>query len=159
MTRLLTAILLIATLSLGTAARTRTTQRGLTSSQSPVTRIDADSTAAYPDAVDQNAVILRGYTKRASDSRESFLITNNTSTRMSHVRLRFRYSALDGATLHERDVTVEVNLKPGETRLVSITSWDKQRMFYYHGGPQPRKAATPYSIAFALLGYDIPVGN
>lgn len=78
---------------------------------------------------------------------------------MSHVKLKFQYSTMNGEVIHERVVTVEVNLNPGDTRLAGISSWDKQRMFYYHGGPKPRKSATPYRVAFALVGYTIPVGN
>lgn len=142
-------------------ARVRTTQRNLSTNSVPVDRIEPTGGLADEESadVDQSAVSLRGYTKRASDSRETFLITNHTSGRMSHVRLRFRYSTLGGEVLHERVVPVEVNLKAGETRLVSVPSWDKQRMFYFHGGSQPRKPATPYRIAYALVGYDIPVGK
>lgn len=151
-------IVALAVVAAVATARTRTTQNALTTNRIAMERIEADSTNASGD-VDQQSVTLRGYTKRASDSRESFLITNNTGGRMSHVRLRFRYSSLSGELLNERKVTVEVNLRPGETRLVSVPSWDKQRMFYYHAGPKPRKAATPYQISFALDGYDIPVGK
>ena len=47
----------------------------------------------------------------------------------------------------------------GETQLVAVRSFDVQRLFYYYGGPQPRKVATPFKVAFRLLGYDIPVGK
>ena len=54
---------------------------------------------------------------------------------------------------------VTVSLKPGETQLVAVRSFDVQRLFYYYGGPRPRKVATPFKVAFRLLGYDIPVGK
>lgn len=155
------ALSLLTGASWNAEARVRTTQRNLSTNSVPVDRIEPSDglSDAESGEVSQESVSLRGYTKRASDSRETFLITNNTTGRMSHVRLRFRYSTLGGEVLHERVVTVEVNLKAGETRLVSVPSWDKQRMFYYHGGSQPRKPATPYRIAYALVGYDIPVGK
>ena len=115
-----------------------------------------------PDSLaqlDPNAVTLKGFSKRASDSKESFFITNNTSHRMSAVRLLLRYTTMNGEMLTQRTVTVPVNLKPGETRLVSIKSFDVQRLFYYYAGPQPRKQATPFKVAFRLTGYDVPVGN
>ena len=52
-----------------------------------------------------------------------------------------------------------VKLLPGETQLVSIKSFDVQRLFYYYAGPQPRKSATPFQVAYRLTGYDIQVGN
>ena len=115
-----------------------------------------------PDSLaqlDPNAVTLKGYSKRASDSKESFFITNNTSHRMSAVRLLLRYTTMNGEMLTQRAVTVPVNLKPGETKLVSVKSFDVQRLFYYYAGPQPRKQATPFKVAFRLTGYDIPVGH
>ncbi len=156
---LLLAILCVSTLELD--ARTRTTRKNLRSNQVPVAVIEA-SDDLLPDslaAVDPNAVTLKGFNKRASESKESFFITNNTSHRMSAVRLLLRYTTMLGELLTQRSVTVPVSLKPGETKLVSVKSFDVQRLFYYYAGPQPRKQATPFKVAYRLTGYDIPVGN
>ncbi len=156
---LLLAILCVSTLELD--ARTRTTRKNLRSNQVPVAVIEA-SDDLLPDsltAVDPNAVTLKGFNKRASESKESFFITNNTSHRMSAVRLLLRYTTMNGELLTQRSVTVPVSLKPGETKLVSVKSFDVQRLFYYYAGPQPRKQATPFKVAYRLTGYDIPVGN
>ena len=142
-------------------ARTRTTRKNLRSLEVPVVALEATSDL-LPDSLaqlDPNAVTLKGYSKRASDSKESFFITNNTSHRMSAVRLLLRYTTMNGEMLTQRTVNVPVNLKPGETKLVSIKSFDVQRLFYYYAGPQPRKQATPFKVAFRLTGYDVPVGN
>ena len=66
---------------------------------------------------------------------------------------------MNGEMLHERIATVEVDLKPKETRLVAIKTFDVQRLFYYYAGPKPRKSATPFKVAVRLVGYDIPVGR
>ena len=142
-------------------ARTRTTRKNLRSTEVPVAVIEQDD-SLLPDslvAVDPNAVTLKGFAKRASDSKESFFITNNTNHRMSAVRLLLRYTTMQGEMLTQRTVNVPVNLKPGETKLVSVKSFDVQRLFYYYAGPQPRKQATPFKVAFRLVGYDVPVGN
>lgn len=142
-------------------ARTRTTRKNLQSLEVPVVALESND-GLLPDSlvdIDPNAVTLKGYSKRASDSKESFFITNNTSHRMSAVRLLLRYTTMNGEMLTQRAVTVPVSLKPGETKLVSIKSFDIQRLFYYYAGPQPRKSATPFQVAFRLTGYDIPVGN
>ena len=156
---LLLVLLCVSTLELD--ARTRTTRKNLRSNQVPVAVIEA-SDDLLPDslaAVDPNAVTLKGFNKRASESKESFFITNNTSHRMSAVRLLLRYTTMNGELLTQRSVTVPVSLKPGETKLVSVKSFDVQRLFYYYAGPQPRKQATPFKVAYRLTGYDIPVGN
>ncbi len=142
-------------------ARTRTTRKNLQSLEVPVVALESND-GLLPDSlvdIDPNAVTLKGYSKRASDSKESFFITNNTAHRMSAVRLLLRYTTMNGEMLTQRAVTVPVSLKPGETKLVSIKSFDIQRLFYYYAGPQPRKSATPFQVAFRLTGYDIPVGN
>ena len=142
-------------------ARTRTTRKNLRSIQVPVMAVEqgdsllADSLAG----IDPTAVTIKGFSKRASDSKESFFITNNTEHRMSAVRLLLRYTTIQGELLTQRAVTVPVKLLPGETQLVSIKSFDVQRLFYYYAGPQPRKSATPFQVAYRLTGYDIQVGN
>ena len=158
---LLLVVLLLCVSTLDVDARTRTTRKNLRSQEVPVLAIEP-SDDLLPDSLaqlDPNAVTLKGYSKRASDSKESFFITNNTSHRMSAVRLLLRYTTMQGEMLTQRSVTVPVSLKPGETKLVSVKSFDVQRLFYYYAGPQPRKQATPFKVAFRLTGYDIPVGN
>ena len=143
-------------------ARTRTTRKSLQSLEVPVVVMDAADSLLPDDLdtdIDPNAVTLKGYSKRASDSKESFFITNNTKHRMSAVRLLLRYTAMNGEMLTQRTVTVPVSLKPGETKLVSVKTFDVQRLFYYYAGPKPRKQATPFKVAFRLTGYDILVGN
>ena len=154
---LLLTLLCVSTLD----ARTRTTRKNLRSLEVPIAVLES-SDGLLPDSlvdIDPNAVTLKGYSKRASDSKESFFITNNTGHRMSAVRLMLRYSTMQGELLTQRTVTVPVSLKPGETKLVEVKSFDVQRLFYYYAGPQPRKQATPFQVAYRLTGYDIPVGN
>lgn len=153
----LTLLMVIVVVALG---RTRTTQAQLKNNSQIVEQIPD---ASVPDSLllelEPNAVTLKGYSKKASDSRESFFVTNNTNHRISHVRLLMRYSQMNGEMLHERIATVEVDLKPRETRLVTVKTFDVQRLFYYYAGPKPRKSATPFKVAFRLVGYDIPVGR
>ncbi len=154
---LLLTLLCVSTLD----ARTRTTRKNLRSVEVPIAVLES-SDGLLPDSlidIDPNAVTLKGFSKRASDSKESFFITNNTKHRMSAVRLLLRYTTMKGELLTQRTVTVPVSLKPGETKLVEVKSFDVQRLFYYYAGPQPRKQATPFQVAFRLTGYDIPVGN
>lgn len=153
-------LLLTLLVTTSTQARTRTTQNKLANAKAVIEQIDADSTAVDSiTGIDPHAITMRGFSKRAGDSKESFFLTNNTRHRISHVRLLLRYSTLQGEVLHEREVDVPVSLKPGDTQLVAVRSFDVQRLFYYYGGPQPRKVATPFKVAFRLLGYDIPVGK
>ncbi|MBR6431356.1 MAG: hypothetical protein IKS64_00710, partial [Muribaculaceae bacterium] len=74
-------------------ARTKTTRKNLRSIEVPVVTLDADD-GLLPDSlaqVDPDAIAIKGFSKRASDSKESFFVTNRTSHRMSAVRLLLRY--------------------------------------------------------------------
>ena len=107
-------------------ARTRTTRKNLRSVEVPIAVLES-SDGLLPDSlidIDPNAVTLKGFSKRASDSKESFFITNNTKHRMSAVRLLLRYTTMKGELLTQRTVTVPVSLKPGETKLVEVKSFD-----------------------------------
>ena len=152
--------LLLALLVLPVATgRTRTTHRQLSTESLPVETLPVTATDSVA-GVHAGDVTLRGFGKRASDTRESFFVVNNMTHRISAVRLLLRYTlAGDGTMLHEREVKVPVSLQPGQSQLVTVPSWDKQRQFYYYAGPRPRKSATPFKVSFRLLGYDIPVGQ
>ncbi len=155
--RLLLA-LAIGLLALSASPRTKTTQSALKNQSAKVEMLPWEANDST-SGIAPGDVTLRGYNKRASDAKELFFITNNTKHRISHVTLLLRYTTLSGTMLHERTVTVPVKLRAGESQLVSIKSWDVQRLFYYYAGPKPRKSATPYKVAFRLTGYDIPVGK
>lgn len=155
---IIAATVAIATLSLATA-RTRTTQTSMRTTRVPVERLQPDTTNLAACGIDPSAVTLQGFSKRASDAKESFFVTNHTPHRLSAVRLLMRYTSLSGQMLHERQVTVPVTLKPGETQLVSVKTFDIQRQFYYYLNAKPRKQATPFRVAYRLVGYDIAVGG
>lgn len=159
MNRLILIIALCLTL-IGVEARVRTTQTHLTTNAPLVPNLEvADSLAADSNTLPPNAISLRGFFKRASDSKESFFVTNHLRTRISAIRILLRYSTLNGTALTEREVSIPVDLQPEQSKMVTIPSFDKQRAFYFHAGPRPRKSATPFQVAFRLLGYDIPVGK
>lgn len=160
MKRFLLAIVLTALAAGAAQARVRTTQPHLSTNAItvPVITISTDTTAV-PTGIPDNAISLRGFHKRASDSKESFFVTNHLKQRISCIRVLLRYTTLDGQMLTERVVSIPVDLRPEQTQLVTIKSFDRQRAFYYHAGPKPRKTATPFQVAFRLEGYDIPVGK
>ncbi len=155
------AAIAIATISVATA-RTRTTQTSMRTTRMPVERMlpdTANDNIATNSSIDPSSVTLQGFSKRASDAKESFFVTNHTMHRLSAVRLLLRYTSLSGQMLHERHVTVPVSLKPSETQLVSVKTFDIQRQFYYYLNAKPRKQATPFRVAYRLVGFDITVGG
>lgn len=154
-------VLIFLVLSLSAIGRVRTTQRQLHSAAAVVQTIDVTEVDSVDLAagVNPDGIVMKGFSKRASDSKESFFLTSRLPHRISSVRLLMRYMTMDGNVLHERRIVVPVDLKPGETRLVSVKTFDVQHLFYYYGGNKPRKSATPFKVAYRLTGYDIPVGD
>lgn len=152
---------LLAALFIVAPARTRTTRTGLRTNGIALDVLPAQSVSAdtVASAIDPSSITIRGFNKRASDAKESFLITNNMKQRISAVRLLMRYATMTGELLQERTVNIPVSLKPGETSMVQVKSFDLQRTFYYYAGPKPRKDATPFKVAYRLVGYDVPVGQ
>ena len=79
-------------------ARTRTTQKQLHSSAAIVQTLDITEVDSVDltDGVDPGGIVMKGYSKRAADSKESFFLTSKLKHRISSVRLLLRYSAMDG---------------------------------------------------------------
>ena len=113
MKRFLLAIVLTALAAGAAHTRVKTTQPYLSTNAItvPVITISTDTTAV-PTGIPDNAISLRGFHKRASDSKESFFVTNHLSHRISCIRVLFRYSTLDGQMLTERVVSIPVDLRP-----------------------------------------------
>lgn len=158
-------ILILALVTAQGWARTKTTQANLLTASIVLDNIpdvadkaDSDSLKA-DEAIDQHIITLRGFNKKVGDSKESFLVTNNSDQRMSAIRLTLRYSTLDDSMIHERDVVIPISLNAGETGVATIKTFDTQHMFYYYAGPKPRKSATPFKVAYRLTGYDITIGH
>ena len=89
MTKCATTLMCIAVLCvlmpMNVVARTRTTQKSLRNASAIVEALPLDSVAVAESGINPNAVTLRGYSKRASDSKESFFITNNTAHSITSV--------------------------------------------------------------------------
>ncbi len=156
--REIAVIIACALVATGAFSRTKTSTHKLSSAHAEIDTI-AEYVADTLTDIAPNAISIKGYSKKASDSKETFFVTNHTTHRISQIKIRLRYSAIDGKLLHERVATVDVTLKPGETRLVAIRSWDVHRQFYYYAGAKPRKSASPYKTAYRLIGYSIPIGE
>lgn len=104
------------------------------------------------------AVSMHGYAKRLGDSKESFILRNETHNyRISRVLLRLLYTTADGSLLHAREELVDCDIAPGMTQMVAIKSFDTSKIYYYYTMPPKRASGTPYRIRYDVLRYDIVV--
>lgn len=101
-----------------------------------------------------NSISFSGYDKRASSKQESIFITNSMPHHLKRVKVRLSYLDNRGRVLHSRDVVLECDVPPGQTRNVSFKTWDKQGNFFYVGGSVPRLAnAIPFDITLEPIEY------
>lgn len=91
-------------------------------------------------------VTLSGYDKPQRTTRETFFMTNGTSHHILRAVISISYFDTDSLLLHSRSVTVSTDIPAGETRSVSIPSWDRQQSFRYVGSRRSRTPAIPYFV-------------
>lgn len=93
------------------------------------------------------------FDKPASSILETFSVTNTTDRTLKAVGLFLEYRTPDGLQLHKRYVRIDCDIPPGETRMLSVRSFDKQKSYYYQGSAKPRKRATPFDVIFDPVAY------
>lgn len=138
------------------AKRQKTTIPGKLTPAIPIetvqTTAPCDTLIASSDCDLREMIQLAGYDKPISASRETLHISNlSTERTLVGVRLSIVYLDRQGRQLHSRDVDIETDVPPGETRIVSFPTWDPQRSFYYKDSVKPRRIATPYTIRVTPL--------
>lgn len=97
-------------------------------------------------------IVIAGYDKPANASRESIHLINSSSHTIQAIRLNITYSDMQGRMLHRRTVTSQCMVPGGETRKIDFPTWDSQKSYYYYLGQEPKKIATPYSVAIDMTG-------
>lgn len=155
----LTSILIIMTFTLSlTAQRQRTTRNGrlTTKEQTCETTIRRDLNGiSTADSLQNNLdryLHLSGYDKPISAARETIHATNLTDTiTITAIECEITYLDRQHRQLHKRTVTIHDNIKPLQTEMLSFSSWDLQRSFYYIRSTKPRRQATPYDVSFKIL--------
>ena len=96
--------------------------------------------------------------KTVNDAFESFFVDNQTPFLISHLTLKFQYTnALTGQIIKEATYEVPCDIPSGQMRQLSIRTFDKQHSFYYANSRKPNRPATPYSISYKLMAYDIRI--
>ena len=98
-----------------------------------------------------NFLVLSGFRKRASDTRESFVVRNNTPHHITQATLTLRYTEADGGqVIAEQTVTLQLDLPPGGSQRVTVGSFDTQKRYHYAYGSKPRLKSTPFDVDLSL---------
>ena len=130
----------------------RTTRANLRPAQ-PQTAESSEAPAPYA-LVTPGVETLRvsGYDKPLRSRRETFFVTNHAESEAVRLALTIEYLDASGRQLHKRSAAVDCEIPAGETRNLSLPSWDKQQSFYYTHSTVPTRTeqATPYDVRISV---------
>lgn len=134
--------MIIAAVALDAGAERTTRQRLRAKTETPAVKIVADT--VIPDS---GMIAVSGFDKPLRSRRETFFVTNRYDRTVTSLTVRFAYYDMSGRQLHETVTAVDCHIPPGETRQLSVKSWDSQQAFYYFQSVKPkRNPATPFSV-------------
>lgn len=140
-------------LALSLAARKqRTGPSRLTPEPSPVVEQPDDTPLVTFDTIispSKSFVRFSGYDKPNRAVRETFFVTNNLPDSVTIVKIdvEFTYTDMQGRMLHSQPHTIECDIPAGQTRKLSVRSWDSNNAFhYYRSTPPQRRQSTPYKV-------------
>lgn len=130
-----------------------TTRRGL--------KTEHQSTAPFSPrprqtvTVADSAVKFAGFDKPLQSLNESLFLTNLSDFHFNTVYITLDYFDRHNRKLHSRSQTVIADIPPGETRLLTFPSWDRNKSFYYTGGRTPRGKSTGFTVKCRLDSVEI----
>lgn len=100
-------------------------------------------------------VIFFGYDKKASATKESFLIKNESASDIFSIEIEISYFTTTGNLIHKRTAEVKTAVPSGETRIVDIPSWDTQKSYHYIYSTPSQKGSTPYTVRFHIISFSL----
>ena len=103
-------------------------------------------------------VVMKDYDKRASSTRESFIISNGSELLLTEIQLEITYLTDTGEELHLREIVLPCYIPPGRNRKFDISSWDPQNSYRYYKSTPPRKSraslpSIPYRISSRIVSF------
>ena len=143
--RILAVILTILAIGL-TAEAQRTTRKNLKPINNHAMTIAGDTIRD----ISANLLKITGYDKPLNSNKETFFVSNNGTSTITAMNITFNYFDSKNRQLHSASHTIECSIPPGETRQLSVSSWDKQKSFFYYRSAKPRRKATPYSVTHTI---------
>ncbi len=96
-------------------------------------------------------IVFSGYDKSISSANERWFVQNKTVCRIRSLNVEISYYTPEGRLLHRREVTLHTDIPPGETRIVEVKSFDRQKNFYYHKSALPKRGGIPFDVKIRLL--------
>lgn len=91
-------------------------------------------------------ITFSGFDKPAASRKETFLITNNSPRYIKAIEVEIIYSDPQGRMLHSRRELLSTPIPSGETRQVSIKSFDPQGTLYYIKSKPPKTGGQQFQV-------------
>ena len=124
-----------------------TRRRGLKVKKEYVAKERAGTTVADTIEPTEKDVTLSGYDKPLKSGYETVFVTNHLERSLQSVKLNIQYRDQKGRQLHQVERWISCSIPPGETRMVTFSSWDRQQSFYYKHSRIPLRATgTAYDV-------------
>lgn len=122
--------------------------------------VSAGDTVFFADKINPEGFIISdvkfsGYDKHATANKESIHIVNGSSHTLKSVSLEIIYKDMNGRMLHSREIVLNCDIPPSETRKIDFPTWDSQHSFYYYRSNEPKRAASPYKIQISPRSFTI----
>ncbi len=76
---------------------------------------------------------IAGYEKAQNSSTESFFVINESDFYLKGINLSIEYLNSNSEQLHQNTMTINCDIPPLSTRSLTVKSWDRQHLWYYHG--------------------------
>lgn len=110
-------------------------------------------------AADTSRIQVAGFEKTLASTRETMFIVNGLDRPVEGLAMDIIYSDMSGRMLHTASHTVAAHIPAGESRMVSVPSFDRQKVFYYHLSPAPTRArvATPFKVQVTVTSVFHPI--
>ncbi len=104
------------------------------------------------DTVRPANVRFSGYEKPNAALRETFLVTNLDSLEINGVAVELEYLDMENRQLHCVTHSLITTIPAGQTRMLSVPTWDRNHSFHYFRSPAPkRRQSTPYKVKSRTL--------
>ncbi|MDE6811264.1 MAG: hypothetical protein K2J15_02820 [Muribaculaceae bacterium] len=98
-----------------------------------------------------------GFDKPYNSRKETFLITNHSQRYLAGVVVRIEYFDSHKRMINAREEEIIKPVPPGETRFVTIKSFDPQSTLYYHRSRPPRNGGgQPFTVGISLVRVLLP---
>lgn len=129
------------------AKNVKTTRNGIKpSTEAAKLSTTTKSDVVTLDYVHPDSIEIRGFDKPLYSIKETFLVTNHYSRRLTSMTITIDYVDIADRTFNSRTLTVACNIPPHSTRQLAIRSFDVQKSYYYIRSRRPRAQSTPFDI-------------